>query len=72
MGIGSKLIESALKSARELGYRRMVLRTHKTNVAGIACYESNGFAQISETVFVSSYPLKFLAVNFEIDLTKKK
>lgn len=69
MGIASKLSKEALEMAKaRFGYERVVLRTHKTNGGGLRLYESLGFRRVGEEAIASAYPLKYLAVNFEMDL----
>ena len=47
----------------------MCLRTHLTNVGGLRLYDRCGFRRVSTTVFAAAFPLSYLAVNFDMDLT---
>lgn len=76
MGIASRLIEEALKLAREKGYERIALRTHQTNSGAVKLYEKCGFELVARETISAYYPLKFTANCYEMklkeDLGQKK
>jgi ribosomal protein S18 acetylase RimI-like enzyme len=45
--IGHRLLEEALKSAKELGYNKIRLDTLQDMVAALALYQKNGFYEIT-------------------------
>lgn len=45
-GIGSRLVETTLRWAREEGYRTMILETTVQQVAAVALYHQHGFRDI--------------------------
>jgi ribosomal protein S18 acetylase RimI-like enzyme len=45
--IGHRLLEEALKSAKELGYKKIRLDTLQDMVAALALYQKNGFYEIT-------------------------
>lgn len=69
MGIASKLIKEALDIAIESGgYLRAAAVANKNNKAATLTLEKVGFDVIEETVIVSSYPLRFSTIDFEMEL----
>ncbi len=71
MGIATRLVREAARQAREeMGYSRLSLRTHKTNSGSLRLYDSLGFGRRSEDVVAAAFPLKFLAVNYEVFFDK--
>ena len=68
MGIASKLISEALKLSKAHGYKRVALRTHKSNTRALKLYEKCGFALKAEEIISAYYPLKFIAMCYEMDL----
>jgi diamine N-acetyltransferase len=51
LGIGRALMDQAILSARELGYKRLLLGVYGENRSAIRFYEKAGFAQIGERFF---------------------
>jgi ribosomal-protein-alanine N-acetyltransferase len=49
-GIGSELFDAALATAREGGYRKMVVRTETDNDPAVAFYEKHGFVKKQEII----------------------
>jgi len=47
-GLGRQLLDHALKAARELGFRRVVLETAAPLRSAIALYESYGFTPLAD------------------------
>ena len=45
-GVGRRLLERLVETARGLGYHKMVLAAFPTNAAGIALYERLGFSTV--------------------------
>jgi ribosomal-protein-alanine N-acetyltransferase len=45
-GVGTQLVEAALRQARALGIRRVLLEVEAGNGAAVAMYERNGFETI--------------------------
>lgn len=68
MGVATMIVKEALTQAKKAGYTKVIVRTHKTNVASVGFYESLDFVKVSEQVFVSAFPLKYWVVNFEKSL----
>lgn len=50
-GIGRALMDQAIASARELGYKRLLLGVYGANHGAIRFYEKAGFTQIGERFF---------------------
>ncbi|MEE8331256.1 MAG: GNAT family N-acetyltransferase [Acidimicrobiia bacterium] len=48
-GVGTRLVEEALNSARGEGYRKMIVRTETTNERARAFYERRGFIGTGST-----------------------
>ncbi len=51
LGIGRALMDQAIASARELGYKRLLLGVYGQNFSAIGFYEKAGFKQIGERFF---------------------
>lgn len=51
MGIGKALMEQAITTTRELGYKRLVLGVYGENHAAIRFYRKTGFTEIGERFF---------------------
>ncbi|WP_419804845.1 GNAT family N-acetyltransferase [Terriglobus sp.] len=51
LGIGRALMDQAIVSARELGYKRLLLGVYGENFGAIRFYEKAGFTQIGERFF---------------------
>jgi phosphinothricin acetyltransferase len=45
-GVGRRLLEALVETARRLGYHKMVLAAFPTNAAGMALYERLGFTRV--------------------------
>ncbi len=45
-GVGRRLLEALVETARQLGYHKMVLAAFPTNAAGMALYERLGFTRV--------------------------
>ena len=52
-GIGKHLLETALHSAKTLGYRRLYLETSKSMIVAQRLFESRGFRAVTEARFVT-------------------
>ncbi|GAA3750696.1 GNAT family N-acetyltransferase [Terriglobus aquaticus] len=50
-GIGKALMDQAIASGRELGYKRLLLGVYGKNYGAIRFYEKAGFTQIGERFF---------------------
>jgi ribosomal protein S18 acetylase RimI-like enzyme len=48
-GIGSRLLDEALRIARTRGCKTVMLKVHRENAGALAWYRSAGFFQIGET-----------------------
>jgi len=66
-GLGRKLLEACMGFARERGYRRMVLWTHKSHNAACALYAKAGF-QITSEQNVHEFGVDLVSQNWEIAL----
>lgn len=58
--------------AKSQGYVRVALRTHKSNTGAVKMYEKNGFKLKSEEIISAYYPLKFIAMCYELDLVSEE
>jgi phosphinothricin acetyltransferase len=45
-GVGRRLLEALVETARRLGYHKMVLAAFPSNAAGMALYERLGFTRV--------------------------
>jgi len=45
-GVGHRLLERLIETAREIGYHKMVLSTFPTNAGGVKLYERLGFSRV--------------------------
>jgi len=45
-GVGHRLLERLIETAREIGYHKMVLSTFPTNAGGVRLYERLGFSRV--------------------------
>ena len=45
-GVGHRLLERLIETARKIGYHKMVLSTFPTNAGGVRLYERLGFARV--------------------------
>ena len=48
LGLGSRLTEQCIRTARELGYRRLTLWTNDVLVSARRIYQAAGFTRVSE------------------------
>jgi len=48
-GFGTQLVEKAVSSAREAGFRRMVVKTEVVNERAVKFYRRMGFSEVSKT-----------------------
>lgn len=63
-GIGGRLLEAALRSARDGGFRQLTVRTELTNEAALRFYDRHGFVPLGTAVQVietSRIPVALLA-----------
>ena len=67
LGLGRQLLEASMGYARERGYRRMVLWTHKSHNAACALYAKYGFKITSEEE-VNEFGVDLVSQNWEIAL----
>jgi len=67
LGLGRRLSEACMTFARDRGYRRMVLWTHKSHSAACALYMKYGFQMTSEEP-VHEFGVDLVRQNWEIDL----
>lgn len=65
-GAGRRLLETAIASARELGYRRIQLETLATMTEAVALYRSIGFREVppEDSVAVTGPPSFQLQLDF--------
>ncbi|WFD11331.1 GNAT family N-acetyltransferase [Tepidibacter hydrothermalis] len=69
LGLGSKLMEKAIKESYELGYKNIVLYTNSKLKAAIGLYEKLGFKKIA--LDDSHYEEVDIKMIYEIKRTKK-
>ena len=67
LGLGRQLLEACMGYARERGYKRMVLWTHKSHNAACALYAKYGFEITSEEE-VNEFGVDLISQIWEIDL----
>ena len=67
MGLGARLIEECIRFAREAGYRKMVLWTHKSLTSARRLYKNAGF-KLVEAVPNPSFGRKLVDETWEIEL----
>nr|WP_245924889.1 GNAT family N-acetyltransferase [Aliiruegeria haliotis] len=65
--LGLRLLHACMEFARGVGYRRMVLWTHKSHEAACALYAANGFSCTRETP-VHHFGHDLVEQNWEIEL----
>jgi len=66
LGLGRRLAEAAVSSARRLGYRRMVLDTLEGMVAAQGLYASLGFAKVEGYYANPLAGVKYLGVDIGV------
>jgi ribosomal protein S18 acetylase RimI-like enzyme len=72
-GFGSELLRHAIRRARELGCRAVVLETQSCNMGAIACYQKNGFRFIGlDTIHYSDEDVARGEVRLEMGFLLKE
>jgi GNAT superfamily N-acetyltransferase len=69
LGIGRRLVDEALRFAREAGYRKCILWTHSILHAARRIYEETGFVKVSEEPH-SSWGPDVVGEHWELQLSK--
>jgi len=67
LGLGHMLLTACMDFARQSGYTRMVLWTHKSHVAACALYARHGF-RLTDEQPVHSFGVDLISQNWEINL----
>ncbi|MEO0917504.1 MAG: GNAT family N-acetyltransferase [Pseudomonadota bacterium] len=68
LGLGQRLLDACVGFARDAGYHRMRLWTHKSHQAACALYAKNGFRMVEEHP-VHSFGVDLVEQSWEIDLS---
>ncbi|MBM7069204.1 GNAT family N-acetyltransferase [Actibacterium sp. 188UL27-1] len=70
LGLGQRLLDACLDHARDTGFQRLTLWTHKSHQAACALYARNGFTMLAEQA-VHSFGCDLIEQRWEIDLTDR-
>ncbi len=71
LGLGRRLMDGALRFAKECGYRKIFLITTDIQTTAIRMYEKAGFRKVSETVS-DAWGVALTELVFEMPLTKSE
>lgn len=70
LGLGRRMLEACIGFARDAGYQRMVLSTHKSHQAACALYRKSAFTMVSE-IPCHNYGQDLVGQAWQIDLCQK-
>ena len=57
-GYGSMLTQGTINKARELGYKKVILKSYKENITALNIYKKIGFAIVGETEDNQQYKME--------------